>query len=146
MELAISAFKLSDLIKELLELFVENAAAKDLTLMGSILSEVPDNLQGDPVRLRQILNNLLSNAIKFSRRGEIVISITKAAASHDSVVLRFEVSDKGIGVPPEVQTKIFEIFSQGDDSTTREYGGTGLGLAIAKQLTEMMGGEIGVAS
>ena len=146
MELAISAFKLSDLIKELLELFVENAAAKDLTLVGSILSEVPDNLQGDPVRLRQILSNLLSNAIKFSRQGEIVLRITMAAASHDSVMLRFEVTDKGIGVPPEVQAKIFEIFSQGDESTTREYGGTGLGLAIAKQLTEMMGGEIGVQS
>ena len=146
MELAISAFKLSHLVKDLLELFVENAAAKDLKLVVTILSEVPDNLQGDSVRLRQILSNLLSNAIKFSRQGEIVLGITKTAASHDSVMLRFEVSDKGIGVPPEVQAKIFEIFSQGDESTTREYGGTGLGLAIAKQLTEMMGGEIGVQS
>ncbi len=146
MELLRTEFKLSHIVEEVMGLFADNAEAKGLKLVGSILSEVPDDLQGDPVRLRQILTNLLSNAIKFSHQGEIVLRVAKVDEFSDSVVLRFEVSDKGIGVPPEVQAKIFEIFSQGDESTTRAYGGTGLGLAIAKQLTEMMEGEIGVTS
>jgi two-component system, sensor histidine kinase len=146
MELVITRFRLSEVFQEVLRLFGESAEVKDLQLIGSIPAAVPDDLEGDPVRLRQILINLLSNAIKFSQQGEIVLRVAKIEEDPDGVLLRFEVVDKGIGVRPEVQIKIFEIFSQGDESTTREYGGTGLGLAIAKQLTEMMDGEIGVTS
>jgi signal transduction histidine kinase/CheY-like chemotaxis protein/HPt (histidine-containing phosphotransfer) domain-containing protein len=146
MQLLITDFKLSALIKEVISLFAERAEVKDLQLVGSIPSQVPDDLQGDAVRLRQILTNLLSNAIKFSHQGRILLRVSKVDESPSTVVLRFEVIDRGIGVHPEVHAKIFEIFSQADESTTREYGGSGLGLAIAKQLTEMMGGEIGVKS
>ncbi len=146
MELVITDFKLSEIFKEVIDLFGESAGAKDLKIKGFIPAAVPDSLQGDPVRLRQILINLLSNAIKFSHNGEILLSVAKNIENANWLVLRFEVVDMGIGVPSDAQTKIFEIFSQGDESTTRKYGGTGLGLAIAKQLTEMMGGEIGVTS
>ena len=82
----------------------------------------------------------------FHIRAQIILSVAKLEENSNRVVLHFKIVDNGIGVHPEVQNKIFEIFSQGDESTTRKYGGTGLGLAIAKQLTEMMGGEIGVTS
>ena len=146
MDLVITNFKLSEIFKEVIGIFGENAAAKNLKLTGFIPAEVPDQVTGDPIRLRQILINLLSNAIKFSHQGAIALSVAKLEENSNRVVLHFKIIDNGIGVHPAVQNKIFEIFSQGDESTTRKYGGTGLGLAIAKQLTEMMGGEIGVIS
>jgi CheY-like chemotaxis protein/two-component sensor histidine kinase len=104
------------------------------------------HLRGDPMRLNQVLLNLTSNAIKFTPDGSIGIQVTLAEQDKSSVLLRFEVSDSGLGISPEDQHRIFSAFEQADASTTRKFGGTGLGLAISKKLVELMGGEIGVHS
>ena len=124
--------------------FAERAASKGLELVVAMDAEVPRVLRGDPGRLLQILNNLLANAVKFTDRGEVVARASIAEEWEDEVVVRFAVTDSGIGVPPESAPRLFQPFSQGDSSTTRRYGGTGLGLAISKRLAEMMGGEIGI--
>jgi CheY-like chemotaxis protein/anti-sigma regulatory factor (Ser/Thr protein kinase) len=103
-------------------------------------------VRGDPLRFGQVLTNLLGNAIKFTERGSVVIRVACAAESQAQVTLRVEVSDTGVGISPEAQSRIFEEFAQADGSTTRKHGGSGLGLAISKQLVEMMGGEIHVES
>ncbi len=127
-------------------LLAERAHNKGLELVSFIQEDVPRILRGDSGRLRQILTNLLSNAIKFTEEGEIILRAGLSEERDDTVLVRFEVADTGIGVMPEQQGRLFRAFSQADASTTREYGGTGLGLAISKQLVEMMGGEIGVES
>jgi hypothetical protein len=106
---------------------------------------VPDSLQGDPTRLRQILLNLLSNAIKFTEQGMVLVSAT-VEGSDDDKQLRLCVKDTGIGLSAQARSRLFLPFSQADSSTTRKYGGTGLGLAICKRLAEAMGGTIGVES
>ena len=103
-------------------------------------------MKGDMVRIRQILINLIGNAVKFTHSGEIAVECGPAAEEDDWLPLRFEVRDTGIGISPEARSRIFDSFSQADASTTRRFGGTGLGLSIAKQLVQMMGGEIGVES
>ena len=103
-------------------------------------------LQGDPLRLGQILINLVGNAIKFSDHGEVVLRIRSVGESAAAMQLRFEVVDTGIGISPETQARLFRSFEQADSSMTRKYGGTGLGLAICKHLVQLMGGEIGVES
>ena len=111
-----------------------------------VAPEVPSALQGDPGRLRQILINLVGNAIKFTAQGEVVIRVDLVSETPGNVRLRFAVHDTGLGIPSDKLGRLFGKFSQVDASTTRKYGGTGLGLAISKQLTELMGGEIGVQS
>ena len=101
-------------------------------------------MDGDPTRLRQILVNLVGNAIKFTERGEVLVSVQAVSGSPPLVTLRIEVHDTGIGIGPEDRTRLFESFSQTDGSDSRKYGGTGLGLAICKQLSQMMGGDVGV--
>jgi len=101
---------------------------------------------GDPGRLRQVLRNLLGNALKFTDRGEIGIRAELLSDSTNVIQIRFTVHDTGIGIPPDQQGRLFESFTQGDGSSTRRHGGTGVGLAISKQLVELLGGEIGVAS
>jgi two-component system, sensor histidine kinase and response regulator len=101
---------------------------------------------GDPGRLRQALINLVGNAAKFTDRGEVVVQVEKLSAPGHEVLLQFNVSDTGIGIPPEKQKNIFEAFTQADGSSTRKYGGTGLGLTITSQLVGMMGGRIWVDS
>jgi signal transduction histidine kinase/CheY-like chemotaxis protein/HPt (histidine-containing phosphotransfer) domain-containing protein len=133
-------------MSDLMELFAEAAQGKGVELVSLISSDVPGHVVGDPVRLRQILTNLVSNAIKFTEGGEVVVRTDVEVEGDESTLLRFQVSDTGIGIRLEVMETIFESFAQAEISTTRKYGGTGLGLAIAKQLTGLMGGEIGVDS
>ena len=139
-------FDLRTTLEDTADLLALRAGAAGLELICRIDPEVPPHLKGDPGRLRQIITNLTGNAIKFTQKGEVVISAALDSAADGFVVIRFEVQDTGIGIPKDRQAAIFSPFTQADGSTTRKYGGTGLGLAISKQLTELMGGEIGIES
>jgi PAS domain S-box-containing protein len=129
-----------------LELVTDAARKKQLELLLFVDGQVPRVLRGDPGRLRQVLVNLLSNAVKFTARGEVVVRVTLEREAGKKSVIRFEVSDTGLGIPEQAQRRLFQPFYQADSSTTRRYGGTGLGLAISAQLVELMGGRIGVTS
>ena len=129
-------------VEDLLEVFAEPAATKGLELAGLVHAGVPSWVAGDPGRLRQILTNLVGNAIKFTATGEVTIQVQLAEETAEDALIRFEVRDTGIGVSPEMQTRLFQAFTQVDGSTTRKYGGTGLGLAISKQLVTLMGGRL----
>jgi len=122
------------------------AHSKDLEWVCGLSSDAPFLLRGDPGRLRQVLTNLAGNAVKFTHKGEVVVLGSLVSQTPKEVLLKFSVTDTGIGIPEEKQTALFQKFFQVDSSTTREYGGSGLGLAISKQLTELMGGQIGVSS
>ncbi len=123
------------------------AQQKGLEVIVDVDAAIPHTLRGDPGRLRQILVNLLGNAIKFTEQGEVVLRVTReAATSQEEVVLHFSVRDSGVGIPLDRQKSIFEAFTQADGSTTRTYGGTGLGLTISSQLVELMGGRLWVES
>ncbi len=139
-------FDLVALVEGVAEIVSEPARTKDLELLAYCSPDLPPALRGDPARIRQVLFNLAGNAVKFTAEGEVVVRAWLAERDADQLVVRFEVSDTGIGVAAEDATRIFETFSQADSSTTRRYGGTGLGLAISRQLVAAMGGEIGVES
>ncbi len=121
------------------------AAAKKLEFVCDVQADLPRTVHGDLHRLRQILINLINNAIKFTDRGEVVVQVARSETLEPGL-LRFSVCDTGPGIPAEGLDRLFKSFSQVDASTTRKYGGTGLGLAIARQLAELMGGQIGVES
>ncbi len=140
------AFNLDQVVEEVVQLFAARAYGKGLQLISFVPVDVPAALHGDPTRLRQILSNLIGNAIKFTEWGEIMVRVSLAGSQGDTVQLRFEVSDTGVGITSEARRRLFQPFTQADGSITRKYGGTGLGLAISKQLVELMGGEIGVNS
>ena len=140
-------FSVRQMLDDTLKPFALRAHEKQCELMVDIRSSVPDSLVGDPHRLRQILANLVSNAIKFTERGEIIVRVERTRLrEEDRASLRFSVIDTGIGIAPEKQAAIFRPFTQGDGSTTRQYGGTGLGLTICQQLLELMGGRMWVDS
>ena len=139
-------FSLSRTVDESVRILEDQARAKGLSLSCRIAHEVPDLLAGDALRLRQILLNFLGNAIKFSDRGQIVVRALADQDDGHSLLLRVEVSDQGIGLSAEQQTRLFRVFSQVDGSSTRKYGGSGLGLAISMRLAKLMGGDVGVAS
>ena len=147
MTLEFDDFDLRNCIEEVLDIFANKASEKQLDLLYQIDSDVPDQIVGDQMRLRQILMNLINNAIKFTVEGEIFISVNLIQRFGSGLVdLRFEVRDTGIGIPKNKRSKLFRPFSQVDSSVTRKYGGSGLGLIICKRLVEMMGGQIGVES
>jgi len=137
-------FNLWDLLEDIHTVYTPQAHNKGIALDFDIANDIPVAICGDPNRLRQIMANLLGNAIKFTEQGRIDALVRIASEDSQAVMLRFEVRDTGIGISREARSRIFEAFSQADDSTTRKYGGTGLGLAISKQLVELMGGAIGV--
>jgi two-component system sensor histidine kinase/response regulator len=138
-------FDLASTIESTAELLAERAHKKGLEIAYLIYPNVPQAICADPTRIRQVLLNLLGNAIKFTETGEVVLRVT-CEPQTDGELLRFEITDTGIGLTPEARAKLFESFAQADSSTTRRYGGTGLGLAISRRLVELMGGEIGVDS
>ena len=139
-------FDLRRAVREVLGSFAEAAQAKELELLCLIRHDVPNALQGDPGRLRQVLTNLVGNAVKFTETGEVVLRVTLDEPAGDAVVVRFEVRDTGIGIDPELKSRLFQSFVQADGSASRRYGGTGLGLAISKRLVSLMGGGIDVLS
>jgi len=139
-------FNLRSVVEEVGATFARPAHEKGLELLTVVPPGIPDVLRGDPVRIKQILNNLTSNAVKFTEKGEVIISAEVIYETASNVGIRLSVKDTGIGIAPEQQATIFESFTQADGSVTRKYGGTGLGLTISRQLTELMGGRIGVQS
>ena len=139
-------FHLADAVAETMKALALRAHKKGLEIAYEIAPEVPDNLVGDPGRLRQILTNLVGNAIKFTEQGEVITRVALAASSNQKAKLHFTVADTGIGIPREKHALVFEAFAQADGSTTRNYGGTGLGLAICSRLVSLMGGGIWLES
>lgn len=145
-ELEYVDFNLSELMDHVADMFVDKAADKNIELAFNVTNDVPHELQGDPVRLGQIIINLMANALKFTEEGNIVFSVACQKKSKDKAKLLFSIEDTGCGIEKKKLDSLFKAFSQVDSSTTRKYGGTGLGLAISKQLVEMMGGKISVKS
>jgi PAS domain S-box-containing protein len=146
LELQPVVFKIRDMVKEVNDLFWLKAQKKNIGMTFFIDESVPETIEGDSVRLRQILINLKGNAIKFTEHGEVYLEVRFEEESSEDILLRFEVRDTGTGISPAAQRKIFDAFSQADNSMARRHEGTGLGLAISKQLVEMMGGNIGMES
>jgi PAS domain S-box-containing protein len=146
LQLDVCNFSLTKLLEEVVDQVRPRIADKRLDLHLNTGADVPECLCGDPLRLRQVLLNFLSNAVKFTERGQIRIEVNLRQASQDDVLLYFSVTDTGIGLSAEQLEVLFQSFQQADASITRRFGGTGLGLAIAKQLAELMGGQVGVQS
>jgi len=146
LELDVTRVEIRDLLEDVARLISIQAHAKNLEVTAYVDSAVPEFVQGDAGRLRQVLINLCGNAVKFTQEGEVALSVSVVAQDADSTTLRFEVRDTGLGIPENRLHTLFKPFSQADGSTTRRFGGTGLGLSIVKRLAEMMGGEAGVMS
>jgi signal transduction histidine kinase/ActR/RegA family two-component response regulator len=147
MEIEQEDFDLRECLNGVLDLFYEKAAQSGLRLLCWIEADVPPQIVGDALRLRQVLINLVSNSIKFTHEGEIFVGVSVLKKDAVGAIdLVFEVRDTGIGIPAEKISVLFKSFSQVDSSTTRKYGGTGLGLAISEKLVSLMGGKISVQS
>nr|WP_321255370.1 ATP-binding protein [uncultured Pseudodesulfovibrio sp.] len=135
-------FSLKDTVDKMCTIINTKAQQKGLLLTCTIPPQIPDRLQGDPTRLRQILLNLLGNAVKFTDSGSVNLSVQTAPGPAEKTTLQFSIADTGMGISGDKLSTIFDSFTQADSSTTREFGGTGLGLAISKQLTQLMDGHI----
>jgi signal transduction histidine kinase/CheY-like chemotaxis protein len=139
-------FNLMQQVEEVIKIQHVRAQGKGLKLFSMISPELPEQVKGDPVRFKQIISNLTSNAIKFTPEGSITISLEPVSQKSEKLMIRCNVKDTGIGISEAGREKLFKEFSQADTYTTRKYGGTGLGLKISKDLSSLMGGEIGVES
>jgi signal transduction histidine kinase/DNA-binding response OmpR family regulator len=137
-------FNLRSCVDDAVGLLARQADERGLELVVLVQPDVPDRVRGDPGRLRQVLINLVGNAVKFTAVGEVAVRVAPDTGAPG--VLRFEVVDTGVGIPPEAQARIFDSFAQADASTTRRYGGTGLGLSISQKLVRLLGGDIGLTS
>lgn len=146
MTLAAVDFDLNELLSSLATIMSVNASSKDIELLIEVDPAVPRLLNGDSLRLEQVLINLTGNAIKFTEHGHVRLAISCERLGGDDIQLKISVEDTGIGIAADKRVQLFAPFEQGDTSNTRQYGGTGLGLAICKGLVELMGGEIGVRS
>lgn len=146
MDLESQPFDLRRCVEEALDLVTPRALEKSIELTYSMDEGLPTIVIGDLTRVRQILVNLLSNAVKFTEKGDVNVSVTGQLRDHYKFLLHFAVKDSGIGIPVDRQSRLFQMFTQVDSSTTRKYGGTGLGLAISKRLSELMGGTMWVES
>ncbi len=146
MELDLQEFDLHQCVENVLDLFSEAAAKKQLDLLYQIDNRIPARLIGDQLRIRQILINLVNNAIKFTSKGDILIEIAQLETAGRDINLGFKIKDTGIGIPGDKLPRLFKAFSQVDATITRQHGGTGLGLAICERLVELMGGRIAIES
>jgi len=146
LELEETEFDLSQTLYEVLDILSSKANEKKIELLLKYEPSLPNSLKGDPNRLKQILLNLGSNAIKFTEKGKVIIEVKLVKSTKNHSILKFEISDTGIGIPDDKIKLLFNPFTQADASTNRKFGGTGLGLSISKKLAEMMNGEIGVDS
>ncbi|MAW82530.1 MAG: hybrid sensor histidine kinase/response regulator [Parvularcula sp.] len=150
LELESIAVRPADILDDVVSLFWERAAAKNIDLAAYVSPNTPEVIEGDPVRISQVLSNLVNNALKFTEEGHVVVAVSMKDARQSnpqtSCTLEFSVSDTGVGIAKDKQAAIFEAFSQADQTTTRRFGGTGLGLAICRKLVEGMKGEIGLVS
>ncbi|MBV8905771.1 MAG: response regulator, partial [Acidobacteriia bacterium] len=143
-------FPVNGVVRDVVRMLTPEAQSKGVSIVCRFHPSLPNEVRGDPGRLRQVLTNLVANAVKFSECGEVSVEISVAQDTCDAApgftFFRFTVADRGIGIAPEAVERLFSPFMQADSSTTRKYGGTGLGLAIAKRIVETMGGQIGVES
>ena len=146
LDLDTSDFDLRIAIKDVSDILAGKAKDKNLEFSCFIDPETPFLLRGDSGRLRQAMINLAGNAVKFTEHGQVAITVTPEDQTSSQATIRFSVHDTGVGIPADRMDRLFQLFSQVDASTTRQYGGTGLGLAISRQIAEMMGGQIGVES
>lgn len=146
LELEESDFSMRNFLGDTLRIMAEKANEKRLELAYRVAFDIPDNLSGDPARLRQIVLNLVGNAIKFTDGGEIIVSVTLDKKTENGIYLHFTVRDTGVGIPKEKQKNIFNAFEQADGTTSRRYGGTGLGLAVSSQIVRLMDGRIWLES
>jgi PAS domain S-box-containing protein len=146
LELSRGPFELRRELEQVVGLFSARAYDKGIEIAAHIGRDVPPVINGDPIRLRQVLGNLVNNAVKFTESGAVLVSVTSAPSGDSLAALEFSVTDTGVGIAAEVQERIFDAFEQADGSVTRKFGGTGLGLAISRQLVDLMNGIIGVQS
>lgn len=146
LDMNIEEFNLQLAVEEVMEVLAQMAASKNLESACFITPETPTMIRSDPDRLRQIVVNLVNNAVKFTARGSVVLHVSLDSQTEDRAVIRFAVTDTGIGIPHDRLDRLFKAFSQADTSTTRSFGGTGLGLVISKKLAGLLGGTMGVES
>jgi PAS domain S-box-containing protein len=139
-------FSLRHLVGDSIALLAERAEAKNIFLDVGIDDQVPDTLEGDPARIKQLLLNLIGNGIKFTDTGGVALKVALQERQEENYHICFQVTDSGIGIPPDAQLRLFKKFTQADTSTTRRFGGTGLGLAICKQIVDLMQGQIHLSS